>query len=70
MRECQARVSRCLPLDEGSRFCGLHHYTMAFGDGPRNFEPWSSDEDDTWAYTPSPNNHTTPTGGRLSSRQI
>ncbi|GFV86717.1 hypothetical protein TNCV_3964471 [Trichonephila clavipes] len=22
-------------------------YTRAFGDGPRNFEPWSSDEDDT-----------------------
>ncbi|GFU97647.1 hypothetical protein TNCV_4455331 [Trichonephila clavipes] len=23
------------------------HYTRAFGDGPRNFEPWSSDVDDT-----------------------
>ncbi|GFY28069.1 transposable element Tc1 transposase [Trichonephila clavipes] len=23
-------------------------YTRAFGDGPRNFEPWSSDVDDTW----------------------
>ncbi|GFT76442.1 hypothetical protein TNCV_3022251 [Trichonephila clavipes] len=22
-------------------------YTMAFGNGPRNFEPWSSDVDDT-----------------------
>ncbi|GFX86390.1 transposable element Tcb2 transposase [Trichonephila clavipes] len=22
-------------------------YTRAFGDGPRNFEPWSSDVDDT-----------------------
>ncbi|GFT96154.1 hypothetical protein TNCV_1884761 [Trichonephila clavipes] len=22
-------------------------YTRAFGDGPRNFEPWSSDADDT-----------------------
>ncbi|GFS97259.1 uncharacterized protein TNCV_1824301 [Trichonephila clavipes] len=30
----------------------------AFGDGSRNFEPWSSDEDDTRAGTP-----TTPTGG-------
>ncbi|GFW78691.1 hypothetical protein TNCV_4261141 [Trichonephila clavipes] len=23
MRECQARVSPCLPLDESGRFCGL-----------------------------------------------
>ncbi|GFX10085.1 hypothetical protein TNCV_4539561 [Trichonephila clavipes] len=46
------------------------HYTRAFGDGPRNFEPWSSDVDDTRAGTPSPNYHTTPTGGRFSSRQI
>ncbi|GFV80611.1 uncharacterized protein TNCV_4617731 [Trichonephila clavipes] len=26
--------------------------TWAFGDGPRNFEPWSSDVDDTCAGTP------------------
>ncbi|GFY17415.1 hypothetical protein TNCV_658281 [Trichonephila clavipes] len=26
---------------------GLFSYTRVFGDGPRNFEPWSSDEDDT-----------------------
>ncbi|GFW21664.1 hypothetical protein TNCV_4281791 [Trichonephila clavipes] len=45
-------------------------YTRAFGDGPRNFEPWSSDVDDTWAGIPVPNYHTTPTGGRFSSRQI
>ncbi|GFU74558.1 hypothetical protein TNCV_616041 [Trichonephila clavipes] len=45
-------------------------YTRAFGDGPRNFEPWSSDVDDTLAGTPSPNYRTTPTGGRFSSRQI
>ncbi|GFT41868.1 hypothetical protein TNCV_1667231 [Trichonephila clavipes] len=44
--------------------------TRAFDDGPRHFEPWSSDVDDTGAGTPSPNYHTTPTGGRLSSRQI
>ncbi|GFU65442.1 hypothetical protein TNCV_633651 [Trichonephila clavipes] len=43
-------------------------YTTAFGDGPRNFEPWSSDLHDTRAGTPSPNCHTTPTGGRVSSR--
>ncbi|GFW12303.1 hypothetical protein TNCV_2489471 [Trichonephila clavipes] len=45
-------------------------YTRAFGDGPRNFEPWSI----TWTTpelaSPSPNYHTTPTGGRFSSRQI
>ncbi|GFY26726.1 uncharacterized protein TNCV_4374721, partial [Trichonephila clavipes] len=27
-------------------------YTRAFGDGPRNFEPWSSDVDDILAGTP------------------
>ncbi|GFV65770.1 uncharacterized protein TNCV_4154061 [Trichonephila clavipes] len=46
------------------------NYTRSFGDGPRNFEPWSSDVDDTLAGTPSPNYHTTPMGGRFSSRQI
>ncbi|GFY09673.1 hypothetical protein TNCV_381671 [Trichonephila clavipes] len=35
-------------------------YTRAFGNGPRNFEPWSSDVDDTRADTPSPNYHTSP----------
>ncbi|GFX44753.1 hypothetical protein TNCV_1802341 [Trichonephila clavipes] len=48
----------------------MSSYTRAFGDGPRNFEPWSWDVDDTLAGTPSPNYHTTPTGGRFSSRQI
>ncbi|GFX13362.1 hypothetical protein TNCV_2191191 [Trichonephila clavipes] len=28
-------------------YVGQHTYTRAFGDGPRNFEPWSSDVDDT-----------------------
>ncbi|GFW50133.1 hypothetical protein TNCV_4695511 [Trichonephila clavipes] len=37
-------------------------YMRAFVDRPRNFEPWSSDVDDTSAGTPSPNYHTTPTG--------
>ncbi|GFW71638.1 hypothetical protein TNCV_2548511 [Trichonephila clavipes] len=40
-------------------------YTKAFGDGPRNFEPWSSNEEDTSADKPSHNFYTTPTGGRL-----
>ncbi|GFW71649.1 hypothetical protein TNCV_2548621 [Trichonephila clavipes] len=48
----------------------LKTYMMAFGDGPRNSEPWSSDVDDTGAGTPSSNYHTTPTGGRFSSWQI
>ncbi|GFX32015.1 hypothetical protein TNCV_4098661 [Trichonephila clavipes] len=42
-------------------------YSRAFGDGPRNFEPWSSDQDDTCVGTTSPNFNTPPTGGRLSS---
>ncbi|GFV66570.1 hypothetical protein TNCV_3894611 [Trichonephila clavipes] len=41
----------------------LFSYTWAFGDGPRNFEPWSSDVDDTRDGTPSPTYHTTPTEG-------
>ncbi|GBM15889.1 hypothetical protein AVEN_258433-1 [Araneus ventricosus] len=36
-----------------------------FWDGPRNFEPLS--DDDTYAVTPSPNFHATPTGGRLAT---
>ncbi|GFW33878.1 retrotrans_gag domain-containing protein [Trichonephila clavipes] len=43
--------------------------TWAFGDGPRSLEPWSSDVDDTCELAP-PLLTTTPTGGRLSSRQI
>ncbi|GFX34122.1 hypothetical protein TNCV_1698691 [Trichonephila clavipes] len=30
-----------------SIFLSSCSYTRVFGDGPRNFEPWSSDEDDT-----------------------
>ncbi|GFT85097.1 hypothetical protein TNCV_791301 [Trichonephila clavipes] len=41
-----------------------------FGEEPTNFEAWTSEEDDTRAGTSSPNFHTTPTRGRLSSRQI
>ncbi|GFU26091.1 hypothetical protein TNCV_5105481 [Trichonephila clavipes] len=68
-----ASKSRCsqtfLPHRPFAMFFGLG-YTRAFGNGPRNFEPWSSDMDDTCPGTPSPNYHTTPTGGRFSSRQI
>ncbi|GBM18164.1 hypothetical protein AVEN_151707-1 [Araneus ventricosus] len=38
-----------------------------FWDGSRHFEPWSDDEGDTLASTPSPNFHATPTGGRLAT---
>ncbi|GFU44259.1 hypothetical protein TNCV_2152051 [Trichonephila clavipes] len=34
---------------------------------PRNFEPWSSDVDDTGAGTPPSTHHTTPTGGRFAA---
>ncbi|GFV11603.1 hypothetical protein TNCV_975931 [Trichonephila clavipes] len=37
---------------------GLFSYTRAFSDRPRHFEPWSIDEDDTWADTTSPLVHT------------
>ncbi|GFU91368.1 hypothetical protein TNCV_2541361 [Trichonephila clavipes] len=48
----------------------LNHLYNAFGGGPRNFKSLSSDEIDTRAGAPSPNFYNTPTGGRLSSRQI
>ncbi|GFU79948.1 hypothetical protein TNCV_578281 [Trichonephila clavipes] len=57
---------------ESLRSTGLgvrQDYSRAFGDEPRNFKPWSSDEDDNcelWQTTPYPNFHITPTGGRLS----
>ncbi|GFT83569.1 hypothetical protein TNCV_4866311 [Trichonephila clavipes] len=43
-----------------------YSHSRAFGDGPRNFETWSNDEDDERAGTPSLNFYTTPTGVRLS----
>ncbi|GFW36104.1 hypothetical protein TNCV_4929671 [Trichonephila clavipes] len=48
-------------IDEGSA-----RFTRAFGDGPRNFEPWSSDDDDTSAGTPP--HHTN--GRSFESRYI
>ncbi|GBM99918.1 hypothetical protein AVEN_248275-1 [Araneus ventricosus] len=39
-----------------------------FWDGPRNFEPRSDDEDDTYELAPpSPNFHATAAGGRLTT---
>ncbi|GFV83760.1 DUF4817 domain-containing protein [Trichonephila clavipes] len=46
----------------------LFNYARAFGDGPRHFEPWSSDKDDTRAGTPSPNYHTN--GSTFEPRHI
>ncbi|GFW27806.1 uncharacterized protein TNCV_766871 [Trichonephila clavipes] len=40
--------------------------TKATDHGSRNFEPWSNDEDDTLAGTPSPNYHIMPTGGIIA----
>ncbi|GFW93748.1 hypothetical protein TNCV_4542751 [Trichonephila clavipes] len=45
----------------------IQSYMRAFGDGPRNFEPWSSDVDDTSAGTPSPNYHTNGRTSQLST---
>ncbi|GBL75307.1 hypothetical protein AVEN_194524-1 [Araneus ventricosus] len=36
-------------------------------DEPRNFEPWSDDEDDAWAGTPSPSFRATLAGARLAT---
>ncbi|GFW23174.1 hypothetical protein TNCV_3802741 [Trichonephila clavipes] len=56
-RSCRSVASR---TGDAHRFCSIliaslgfngyleaKRYTRAFGDGPRNFEPWSSDVDDT-----------------------
>ncbi|GFU48966.1 hypothetical protein TNCV_523281 [Trichonephila clavipes] len=43
MKDGVARASRRLDFYLLVR----RSYTRAFGDGPRNFEPWSSDVDDT-----------------------
>ncbi|GFV90655.1 hypothetical protein TNCV_2223711 [Trichonephila clavipes] len=56
-------------MDHVAPSCSAN-YTRTFSDGPRKFTQWSSDEDDICSGTPSLNYHTTPTGGRLSSRQI
>ncbi|GFU79930.1 HTH_Tnp_Tc3_2 domain-containing protein [Trichonephila clavipes] len=44
--------------------------SRAFDDGPRNFEPWPRDEDDTSVGNTSPNFYIAPMEGGLSSRQI
>ncbi|GFU89603.1 hypothetical protein TNCV_4599161 [Trichonephila clavipes] len=46
--EYQIKIARLNILQEPS-FCFPRHlsYTRAFGDGPRPFQPWSSEEDDT-----------------------
>ncbi|GFU31823.1 hypothetical protein TNCV_1176831 [Trichonephila clavipes] len=39
------------------RGTAVHSNTMTIDDEPHNFEPWSSDEGDTSADTPSPTYH-------------
>ncbi|GFY34597.1 hypothetical protein TNCV_1372881 [Trichonephila clavipes] len=41
------RCTLNLPIDGLNINVALFSYTRAFGDGPRYFEPWSSDVDDT-----------------------
>ncbi|GFV29624.1 hypothetical protein TNCV_329901 [Trichonephila clavipes] len=55
-------------FEEVNKNVTLFSYSRALVDGSRNFEPWSSDSDNTYAGTPLPlpTFHTTPTGGRLS----
>ncbi|GFX50753.1 hypothetical protein TNCV_2723371 [Trichonephila clavipes] len=58
LRKPVARVKRKAAVGQASRKklpvinrlninVALFSYTRAFGDGPHNFEPWSSDVDDT-----------------------
>ncbi|GFU96761.1 uncharacterized protein TNCV_839861 [Trichonephila clavipes] len=57
------RASRGSPMPE----IIFKIYSWAFGDVPRNLEPWSSDKDNICEQSPpSPNFHNTPTGGLLS----
>ncbi|GFU64150.1 hypothetical protein TNCV_3745181 [Trichonephila clavipes] len=49
-------VSECMNIDNITLFSN----SRAFDDRPHNFEPCSSNEDDTCSGTPSPNFHTLP----------
>ncbi|GFX55795.1 hypothetical protein TNCV_3428661 [Trichonephila clavipes] len=44
--------SRATTTREDRPFLVIASYGRAFGDGSRNFEPWSRDEDDIWAAFP------------------
>ncbi|GFW19161.1 FLJ37770-like protein [Trichonephila clavipes] len=63
-QQWKIRMERCRDR-EG---CTLKLRKTANSDGPRNFDPWSSDENDTLADNPSPNNRITSTGGHFSFR--
>ncbi|GFS87306.1 hypothetical protein TNCV_2479461 [Trichonephila clavipes] len=70
-QQWEHRMQKCVNAEGNYLEGDTVIYMEAFGDGPRHFEPWSSEEDDTPELSPpSPNYHTTPTGGRLSSRRI
>ncbi|GFV47423.1 hypothetical protein TNCV_4830791 [Trichonephila clavipes] len=45
-------------LERESQVVKKASYSRAFGDVPRNFEPWLSDEDEHELAPPSPNYHT------------
>ncbi|GFU78465.1 hypothetical protein TNCV_2300771 [Trichonephila clavipes] len=62
--------SECFANKKSYQISDARGYTRAFDDGPRNFELCPNDVDDTRAGNPTPNYHTTPTGGRFSSQQI
>ncbi|GFU20073.1 uncharacterized protein LOC103524116 [Trichonephila clavipes] len=66
-----AHLDECSALNDLN--CIVKSYFRAFGDGPRNFDPWSNDKSYTLALTPSLNLHkqnqtytTTPTEGLLN----
>ncbi|GFX92775.1 hypothetical protein TNCV_4876321 [Trichonephila clavipes] len=59
-------------MEETAEIMRINHVSEsnmeAIGDGPYNFDPRSSDEDDSRAGTPSPYCHTTPTLKQVSQR--
>ncbi|GFS90782.1 hypothetical protein TNCV_1003721 [Trichonephila clavipes] len=44
--------------------------TKDIGDGLRNYEPWSNDEDETWAGNTCTSFHSTPTGRLQASKNL
>ncbi|GFV51005.1 uncharacterized protein TNCV_2540931 [Trichonephila clavipes] len=70
-QNCECHLFKLFFLEDRVNInVALLSYTRSFGDGPRNFDhgqvTWTTHE----LAPPSPNYHTTPEGGRFSSRQI
>ncbi|GFW41187.1 uncharacterized protein TNCV_842271 [Trichonephila clavipes] len=57
----EQKIPKTLLWDSVFELLGKYYCMKAFDDGPRNFEPWSCDEDDT----PSPNFQDHKTGRHL-----